>query len=198
MSLQSSRQWALLPINRKIEKCDSASFHLYPRFEFALGKRLRECLVVSPAAWGFFRYRNILLLRWLVCAPQRTLRKSLTNLSYCFPGDVLIPNASRCFCFWGFFPNLCMIACCGIALFISVDFLDSSFHFRIFRASEMASDGKTEKDGSGDSPTSVLSDEVCSVFFGLRDFFIFFKECEAFLFYLFHFVYRFGPCFVYF
>ena len=31
----------------------------------------------------------------------------------------------------------------------------------------MASDGKTEKDGSGDSPTSVLSDEVCSVFFGL-------------------------------
>lgn len=32
----------------------------------------------------------------------------------------------------------------------------------------MVSDGKPEKDGSGDSPTSVLSDEVCSVFLGFQ------------------------------
>lgn len=44
-------------------------------------------------------------------------------------------------------------------------FFMSHFNFWILRASEMANDGKTEKDASGDSPTSVLNEEVCSVFY---------------------------------
>ena len=101
-------------------------------------------------------YRNFLLLRrWLVCAPLKQLRKSLSFaivsvISLLFSGD---------------FPSLRMIACLVTILKAS----GTSFDFisACFRVPVISSDGKTEKNASADSSSSVLSEEVCSWFYWL-------------------------------
>lgn len=115
-----------------------------------------ELLSKSDGDSSVISYRNFLLLRrWLVCAPLKQLRKPLSFaivsvISVLFSGD---------------FPSLRMIACLVTILKAS----GTSFDFisACFRVPVLSSDGKTEKNASADSSTSVLSEEVCSWFYWL-------------------------------